>query len=348
MTYEPVFELTRGDVVESVHFGAAAVVDSGGNLLFSRGDPGLVTYLRSSAKPFQLLPFIKNNGHQKFGLTNQEIAVMCASHSGTPEHIAVVEGIQKKIGVTMDDLLCGTHFPFHGKSADELKIAGLQPSQLHHNCSGKHTGMLAHAKLEGAPIQDYVDLNHPVQKNILEAFAVMCNFEADQVEIGIDGCSAPNFAVPLYNAALAFARLCHPVDLSPETQIACETISTAMSEFPFMVAGPERFDTILMEAAQGKIIAKGGAEGFMSIGIKPDAAFDGSPGIGIAIKISDGDGFGRAREAFSLQILQALGVLTPAIEEMTSAFGPVVTLRNFRKLQVGDGHPSSPVNIKWQ
>lgn len=348
MSFEPVFELTRGDIVESVHFGAAAVVDSAGNLLYSRGDPGLVTFLRSSAKPFQLLPFIRKNGHKKFNLTSKEIAVMCASHSGTPEHVEVVSGIQSKIGVTDNDLMCGTHFPFHGESADQLKMAGQQPSQLHHNCSGKHTGMLAHAKLDGAPIDNYVDLSHPVQKNIIDAFANMCNFEPEQIEIGIDGCSAPNFAVPLYNAALAFARLCDPVDLDDETKAACETIATSMTKFPFMVAGPDRFDTTLMEAAHGKIVAKGGAEGFMSIGIKPNTAFEGSPGIGIAIKISDGDDSGRAREAFSLQILQALGVITPEVAEKTAVFGPEIILRNFRQLQVGNGRPASPVEIKWQ
>ena len=279
-TYEPVFELTRGKIVESIHFGAAAVVDAHGQLLARLGDPHLVTFLRSSAKPFQVLPFIERAGQEKFGLTQREIALMCSSHSGTDEQVETVKGMQAKIGVKVSDLLCGTHYPLHEPTADAMKLRGELPTAYRHNCSGKHTGMLAHARLLAAPLENYLDFDHPVQKNILQAFAEMCEVPVESVELGIDGCSAPNFAVPLYNAALAFARLCDPHDQSQSRAAACRTISSAMITHPDMVGGPGRFDTALMRAGKGFILVKGGAEGFQSIGLLPGALGAGSPGVG--------------------------------------------------------------------
>ena len=338
--YEPVFELTRGRIVECIHFGAAAVVDSHGRLLASLGDPQLVTFLRSSAKPFQALPFIERMGHEKFGLTSREIAIMCSSHSGTDEHVETVKGMQAKIGVSVNDLMCGIHYPTHEASADAMKIRGEQPTPYRHNCSGKHTGMLAHAILRGAPLQNYVDFHHPVQESILQAFSEMCGLPADQVELGIDGCSAPNFAVPLYNAALGYARLCDPLEQTPERAAACKTITDAMMENPNMVGGPDRFDTALMQIGNGKILVKGGAEGFQSMGLQPGTLGSDSPGIGIAIKISDGDSTGRARHGVALAILQSLGALNADQMAQMATFGPQIELENYRKLKVGLSRPT--------
>lgn len=338
--YQPVFELTRGRIVESIHFGAAAVVDSHGRLLASLGDPQAVTFLRSSAKPFQALPFIERGGHEKFGLTPREIAITCASHSGTDEHVEVIKGIQAKIGVTVDDLLCGIHYPIHEASADAMKLRGELPTPYRHNCSGKHTGMLAHARLRGLPTENYLDFHHPIQESILQAFAEMCDFPVEKVEIGIDGCSAPNFAVPLYHAALGFARLCEPDSLSPARARACKTITSAMMAHPDMVGGPERFDTALMGVGNGKIVVKGGAEGYQSIGLLPGALGPDSPGIGIAIKISDGDSTDRAREGVALEILKSLGALMEAQLEQLADYGPSKQLYNYRKLNVGESRPA--------
>jgi len=337
--YQPVFELTRGRIVESLHFGAAAVVDSHGQLLASLGDPQLVTFLRSSAKPFQALPFIERGGHEKFGLTQREVALICASHSGTDEHVEVIKAMQAKIGVSVNDLMCGTHYPIHGASADAMKVRGELPTPYRHNCSGKHTGMLAHAKLRGASLENYVDFHHPIQESILQAFAEMCGLEIGSVELGVDGCSAPNFAVPLYNAALGYARLCDPYDQTPERATACRTITSAMMAHPDMVGGPDRFDTALMRAGNGLILVKGGAEGFQSVGLMPGALGAGSPGIGIAIKISDGDPTDRGRTAVALAILQALGALNAQQLAEMAAFGPQLQLENYRKLKVGVSRP---------
>ncbi|MEI7848702.1 MAG: asparaginase, partial [Chloroflexota bacterium] len=219
--YQPIFEVTRGRIVECIHFGAAAVVDSHGQLLASLGDPQLVTFLRSSAKPFQALPFIERGGQEKFGLTPREVALMCSSHSGTDEHVATVKSMQAKIGVEVGDLMCGQHYPMHEATSDAMKVRGELPTPYRHNCSGKHTGMLAHAKLLGALRENYIDFHHPVQESILQAFAEMCGLPVDQVELGIDGCSAPNFAVPLYNAALSYARVCDPFEQTSERAKAC-------------------------------------------------------------------------------------------------------------------------------
>ena len=337
--YQPVFELTRGRIVECIHFGAVAVVDSHGHLLASLGDPQLVTFLRSSAKPFQALPFIERGGHKKFSLTPREIALMCSSHSGTDEHVEAVKGMQAKIGVNVNDLMCGVHYPVHEASADAMKVRGELPTAYRHNCSGKHTGMLAHASLRGAPLENYVDFHHPVQESILLAFSEMCGLTTDEVELGIDGCSAPNFAVPLYNAAFGYARVCDPFEHSPERAAACQTISSAMMANPDMVGGPGRFDTALLQAGNGRILVKGGAEGFQSVGLLPGALGPDSPGIGIAIKISDGDASDRARHGVTLAILQSLGALNADQLAQLAAFGPSIQLENYRKLKVGFSRP---------
>lgn len=338
--YQPVFELTRGGIVESIHFGAFAVVDSHGRLLASAGDPNLVTFLRSSAKPFQALPFIERGGNEQFGFTPQEIALMCASHSGTDEHVETIEAMQAKIGVSVDDLLCGMHDPMHQATRDAMLLRGEQTTPYRHNCSGKHTGMLAHARLRSLPTANYLDFDHPIQQSILQTFAEMCDFPVEKVELGIDGCSAPNFAIPLYNAAYGFARLCDPFALEPKRAAACRVITSAMMSRPEMVAGPDRFDTQLMQAGAGKIVSKGGAEGYQAVGVLPGVLSPDSPGIGIAIKISDGDANDRARTGVALSILKTLGALDDAQRTELAAFGPVKQISNYRKLHTGESRPT--------
>lgn len=338
--YQPVYELTRGKIVESLHFGAAAVVDSHGRLIAQLGDPQLITFLRSSAKPFQALPFVERHGPEAFGLTPREVSILCASHSGTNEHVATVQGIQAKIGVTVDDLMCGMHYPLHEGTANEMRARGELPTPYRHNCSGKHTGMLGHARLRNLPLENYVDPQHPIQTSILQAFAEMCDLPENQVELGIDGCSAPNFAVSLYQAALGYARLSDAFGLASERAAACHAITRAMTSHPGMVGGPDHFDTMLMEAGQGRIVVKGGAEGYQAIGLLPGALSPDSPGMGITIKISDGDPGGRARYGVALAILQALGALDSVGLEQMKDFGPSGKLFNFRKLETGQKRPA--------
>ncbi len=345
--YAPVYEFTRGKTVESVHFGAVAVVDVYGNLVASYGDPDAVTFLRSSAKPFQVMPFITHGGHQTYQLTAQEIAILCASHSGTDEQVAVVQGVQQKTGVSESDLLCGTHYPYHKPTTERLRENKEQPATNRHNCSGKHTGMLAYTHLLPASDLPYIDFAHPLQLEILETFAQMCALPIEQIQLGIDGCSAPNFAAPLRNAALAFARMCDPVEgnvLPPERAAACRTIVSAMTKHPDMVGGPGRFDTCLMEIAQGKIVCKAGAEGYEAIGILPGVLRQGSAALGITIKISDGDARSLVRTAVIVEVLRQLGALSNSQLAQLGEFGPDLNVYNWRKLEVGKGRPVFELN----
>ncbi len=335
----PLFVLSRGGTDESIHFGSFAVSDAQGNLLYAVGDPDLVTFLRSTAKPFQALPFIASGGHKHFNLTEQEIALLCASHSGTDEHVAVAASIQRKIGVTEADLLCGVHPPYHQETAERLKATGQPLTPNRHNCSGKHSGMLAFARLLQAPTAAYVDFEHPVQQAILRTFAEMCSLPVEKVALGIDGCSAPNFAVPLRNAAWAYARLCAPDNLSEARAAACRTITHAMTTYPDMVGGPGRFDTALMQVGNGLIVSKAGAEGYQGIGLLPGALGPDSPALGIAIKISDGDLRKSVRPAVVLEILRQLGALSEGQQQALAAFGPRFPIYNWRKLTVGEARP---------
>jgi L-asparaginase II len=359
--YQPVLELTRGRIVETIHFGALAIVDAQGNLVSSYGDPNVVTYLRSSAKPFQALPFIEHGGQAAFGLTASEVAVICSSHSGTDEHVRVVMGIQSKTGVKEADLMCGVHAPFHVPTVEALRRRGEQPTPNRHNCSGKHTGMLSYIQLKRMRGEDlpadipYIDNRHPLQKEILNTFGEMCDVGIDQVSIGIDGCSVPNFAVPLQNAAYAFARLCDPSRLNQVRAEACRTITAAMTSHPDMVGGPDRFDTQLMNAAQGRLVCKAGAEGYQALGLLPGALGPGSPALGIAIKISDGDlgahsraqgdPHGHARPAVTLEVLRQLGALTSKELEILSTYGPTFPIYNWRKIEVGEARPCFSLSL---
>jgi len=351
--YQPIFALTRGEVVESIHYGAVAVVDAQGRLVAWHGDAQAVTYLRSSAKPFQVLPLLEHGGGEVYGFTAQEVALMCASHSGTDEHVAVLQSIQAKTGVREAELLCGTHPLGHKPTIEAMRARGETVTPNRHNCSGKHTGMLAYARLRGglhSPVSPpYIDPTHPVQQDILNTFASMCDLPPVEVKVGIDGCSAPNFAVPLYHAALAFARLCDPADLDVQCAAACRTVTQAMRAFPEMVGGPDSFDTHLMRAMQGRLVCKGGAEGYQGIGLLPGALGTGSPALGIVFKVSDGDlkGHSRpvgdprgyARPAIALEILRQMGLFDQQAQVSLSDYGPEFSLYNWRDLCVGHAFP---------
>ena len=350
--HAPIFALTRGEIVESLHYGSVAVVDVHGKLVAGWGDPLSITYLRSSAKPFQVLPFLEQGGIVRYGLSSQEIALMCASHSGTDEHVAVLRSLQARAGVHESDLKCGVHPLGHKPTIDAMRQRGESLSPNRNNCSGKHTGMLAYARMRGLSTEDYLDGSHPVQQEILHAFAELCSLPVKQVVLGVDGCSAPNFAVPLYHAALAYARLCDPVagGVAPPSRVeACHRVTAAMLSFPEMVGGPGGFDTRLMDALGERLVCKGGAEGYLAMGLLPGALSVSSPALGIVLKISDGDlaghsrpagdPLGRVRPAVALEILRQLGVLLPAQFDALAEYGPALPLQNWANITIGQGHP---------
>jgi len=338
----PLVKTMRGKVVEVIHSGALAVVDSDGHLVAHAGDPDLMVCMRSSAKPFQLLPLIESGAADRLGFSERELAVMAASHSGSDAHVETVAGILERLGLDETALLCGTHRPLDREAAESLIRAGKPPSPLHHNCSGKHAGMLAAAVSQGLPIENYTDPAHPVQVRILGTLAEMADWPAERIGIGIDGCSVPVFSLPLRQAALAYARLAAPGGLPEPRQSACRRIVAAMTAHPEMVAGHGRFDTALMRAGGGQIVAKGGAEGYQGVGILPAAVPNRPPAIrrgvalGLALKIQDGNGR-RGTPPATLEALRQLGVLdnlrAGASAELDE-FGPR-PLYNYRQIPVG-------------
>ena len=343
----PLLELTRGNVIESTHFGDIAIVDPHGNLLYSHGDPNTVAFLRSSAKPFQVLPFVERGGVEHFGFTPRELALSCASHETARIHLEAVAALQAKVGILESDLQCGPHMP---GDPEMLRLAiknDLVPTANFNNCSGKHTAMLAHAKMRDLPLDTYLSLEHPVQRDILAGLAEMSGLSPERIELGIDGCSAPNFALPLVNAALAMARLCDPRGLSEKSAAACRKIASAMTAHPEMVSGVGEFDCELMNAGEGKIVTKRGAEGFQILGVLPGVIAE--HGVGIAFKVTDGDpgrfddnleSHPRVRPAISLEILRQLGALNEAQLRALSRFGPKRTIKNHADMVTGESHPA--------
>jgi L-asparaginase II len=283
-----------------------------------------------------------------FGFTPPELAISCASHEGSEMHVQTVRGMQMKIGVQESQLQCGVHLPGDVDAFKSLIIQSQQPTQNQNNCSGKHTAMLAGARMRGLPLENYLDPGHPIQQDILATFAEMCRLSPEEVELGIDGCSAPNFAVPLYNAALAMARLCDPHELSEARRSACIKITSAMTTHPERVSGYGEFDEQLMRVGEGRIVCKRGAEGYQIMGVLPGVLGSGSPGLGIALKVADGDaarmgldlsGTTRVRPAVALEILHQLGVLSLKEEEALASFGPVKPIKNHRGIVTGQSRP---------
>ena len=335
----PLVEVTRGSIVESVHYGSIAIAGPDGKILFSLGDMENPCYLRSSAKPFQTLAFLEAGGIPEYNLTLQEIAIICASHSGTDEHVQVLEALQAKIGIQESMLQCGIHTPYDRATAQEKLIKGEPFHSNQHDCSGKHTGMLAFAKMIGAPAGNYLDPQHPVQQAMLRTFAEMSGVAVDSIQLGTDGCSAPVFAVPLPNSAIAYARLSQPDALGKVRAAACDKITTAMMAHPFMVGGPQRFDTDIMSAAGGSLVTKIGAEGFHGVAVMPGHSGVFPGGLGIAVKIADGDLSLRAGSVAVVQVLKTLKVLCS--EELRDLVDyDRRPLCNWRNKEIGEIRPS--------
>ncbi|MBC7877473.1 MAG: asparaginase [Anaerolineales bacterium] len=343
---QPLLELTRGRIIESTHFGSIAVVDSNGRLLHSYGDPYGVAFLRSSAKPFQALPFVERGGVEHFNFTQRELSLACSSHDTAEIHLETVKAMQAKVGIQESDLQCGTHLPSDASTLKMVIQQGITPTPNFNNCSGKHTAMLAHAKMRGLPLENYLSLGHPIQQDILTAFSEMCEIEKEKVELGVDGCSAPNFAVPLLNAALGMAHLCDPSSLNQIRARACREITSAMTTYPEMISNDGEFDCELMKTGSGKIVTKRGAEGFQIIGLLPGVY--GENGVGIAFKVMDGDASrmndalessSRVRPAITLEILRQLKALNETQLQSLAKFGPKKQIKNHRGILTGESYP---------
>ena len=321
----PLARVYRGKTLESVHAGHVAVVDRSGRIVFAAGDPDVVTFTRSSLKPLQALPFVEAGGDAHFGFSRAQVALLCASHSGEPRHVSAVADMLARCGASANELQCGSHVPRYYELTGEFPPPPPY-SPLMHNCSGKHAGMLACCVLRGWSRADYLAFDHPLQAAIREAVAHTAGVAASDLVAGVDGCSAPNYAVPLARLAHAYARLATAQDDAP----ALAKLAGAMVAHPEMVSGERRSDLALMRAGRGDWVTKIGAEGVQAVGIR-------SLGLGIAIKVADGST--RGLHPATIAVLDALGVVDDDARKALAGWERP-TLANFRGIETGRIEPA--------
>jgi L-asparaginase II len=318
MNENPVIaEITRGSIVESRHRGSFVVCDADGNVIIASGDITTPVYPRSAIKAFQCLPVIESGAADRFGLTDEEIALCCASHYGEQRHVEVARSILAKTGHSESHYQCGPQWPSDHNAARDLVRSGQTVGQIHNNCSGKHAGMLALASHLGAEHKNYIALDHPVQQSVAATLTRLCDIDLKTTPVGIDGCSVPTWAMPLRNTAMGFARfLALPV---------AQRIISAVRSHAFMIAGTDTFDTDIMQAVP-RLFIKYGAEA-VYCGCIPHA------GLGFAMKCDDGSQ--RAIEVAAAALLVKLDVWTTKESASLSAF-KVKKLLNRRKIEVGE------------
>lgn len=320
-------EITRGQPVESIHRGAIAIANADGHIVFSLGDIEALTYPRSSLKPIQALPLVESGAADAFGLSDEEVALACASHSGEPMHTERVAAWLARIGCTEADFACGPQPVRYEPVWQAMVRRGEQPTRIHNNCSGKHTGFLTVARHWDVATAGYERHDHPVQRAVAKALGELSGLESE-LPWGVDGCAAPNFALPLSSFARALAKLAAPDDLAEPRAGAARRIVRAMIAHPELVAGTGRACTILMRACAGRAAVKTGAEGVFA-GIVPGA------GLGIALKIDDGAG--RAAETAMAALLDKLGLLGADAAAREILIAPV---KNTRNAIVGERRPA--------
>jgi L-asparaginase II len=306
----------------------AAVVNASGTLVAAARDASIVTHWRSCAKPFQIMPLIESGGFDSLAWGDDELALACGSHGGEPEHVALAGAMLGAIGLEEGDLACGPHEPLSPRGLRLLRETGDFPSRLHNNCSGKHAAMLARAHTARVPTQGYERREHPVQRAALETVARWSGLPTSRVGVAVDGCGVTVFSTPLEAIARAYARLACAARRGEEVP---RRIVSAMLAHPFLVGGTDRFDTVLMEESNGRILAKVGAEGVHALAIL-------DRGLGLAVKVEDGAQ--RAQGAAVLRLLQHLGALPDPVPTRLAEFMRR-TVRNTRGEVVGEVRPAA-------
>ena len=314
-------ESTRGDLVESVHAVSVAITDAEGTLVASAGNPDLVTFWRSAAKPFQALPMVADGAADAFGLGADAIALACASHSSEPDQVALAGRMLEAIGCTEAGLACGPHTPLSPAIASRVQREGITMTSAWSNCSGKHSSMLALARHHGWPTAGYERAGHAVQERILDEVARWTSLAHESIALGVDGCTTVCFALPLRAMALAYARL------GVTTEPAAVRVREVMLAHPELVGGTGRLCTDLMRDTHGAVLAKVGAEGVYS------AAWP-ALGLGIALKVDDGDM--RSAPVALLGVLRCLADHFNAVLPLDSlASHAEPAIRNTRKERTG-------------
>jgi L-asparaginase II len=303
-THPLLVEALRGGIVESVHRGAFAVVDAAGALHSAQGDIDRPIFPRSAVKVLQALPLVASGAATGMGLSEEEIALTCASHNGEPRHVAAAVSMLNRAGVDPDLLECGAHWPYRENVQREMASRGETPSALHNNCSGKHAGFvclgcwMAEAGNRKTYTAGYVKPDHPVMREVTAALQATTGYDLAHTAVGTDGCSIPTFAIPLRHLAHAFARIGTGVGLSDSNAWAARRLRKAVAAHPFMVAGTGRFDTRVMERLGERVFCKVGAEGVYCAAL-PEA------GLGVALKMDDGNN-ARACEVVMAALIERL------------------------------------------
>jgi L-asparaginase II len=305
------------------------VVDAEGGVVFATGDIDAAIFPRSAVKALQALPLVESGAAERLGLTDAELALACASHSGAAAHVATAEAMLRKAGRSAAALECGAHWPSDPASARALTIASAQPSALHNNCSGKHAGFICLACAHGEDPAGYVRPDHPVMRQVTAALAEMTGTRLDEGNRGTDGCSIPTYAIPLRALALAFARFGTGFGLSPARATAAARLRKAVATHPFMVAGTGRLDTELMTALGFRAFIKGGAEGVHCAAL---------PELGLGLAVKCDDGAGRASDLVTA-VLVARFLGNDAVPEALRR--PV--LRNWNGIAVGELRVTGPL-----
>lgn len=319
---KPMVELWRGGLLESTHLGHAVLCDETGQIVQAWGNPDRIIFPRSSCKMIQALPLVESGAADAAGLTPAHLALSCASHQGAALHVNMARDWLATLGLGEPDLRCGSHEPYDRTERDRLICDHEGPCQLHNNCSGKHSGFLTTTRhLRAGP--EYVQLDHPLQMAIRAATEEVC--DETVAGWGIDGCSAPNFAMSIAGLARAMAKFAVAREDGPVRERAMHRLARAMALHPELVAGEGRACTELMRAMGGRISIKTGAEAVF-IAIIPERR------LGLALKIEDGNS--RASEAALVGLLSQLGVLEPG-HPMAQKRLPAVQ-HNCRGLAVGE------------
>ena len=315
--------VTRGTIIESRHRVHAAIVDGAGALVGQSGDAARVTHSRSCAKPFQVMPLIDSGGFDELRWGDNELALACGSHGGEPEHVAIATAMLATMGLEEGDLACGPHEPLTPRGVKQLRESGERPTRLHNNCSGKHAAMLGRAMTAGWSTEGYERQDHPVQQAIIRNLAAWAGVPVDSIGHAVDGCGVAEFTLPLQRLAHAYAAFAR--EAGDRESIAARILH-AMRTRPFLVGGTDRFDTVLAEETDGRVVAKIGAEG-VHCALVPHL------GLGIALKVEDGAQ--RAQYPALLRALQLVGALPdelpPRLAEIRQR-----PLRNTRGEVVGE------------
>jgi L-asparaginase II len=325
---QPLIELSRGGIPECLHLGAIAVVNRHGQITARVGDAHWRTFTRSTLKALQALPFMEAGGPQQFGFGSAHIALMCASHNGEDAHVAVACDMLAKAGQTVQTLRCGCHVPMKFSTLEQQPPPGAVYDQSYNNCSGKHAGFVAHCVQHGYELDDYIDPAHPLQQDIRRDVARAVGLSEGELAMGIDGCSAPNYAMPLWRLANGYARLASGGQ-DAEFGHSFAQLSSAMTQHPDLVSGTGRNDLAFMQAGRGDWVSKVGADGVQVVGSK-------SRGEAFAIKIIDANK--PALFAASVEVMEQLGWLDDLQREALRPWRAQAII-NARGLLVGARNP---------